>query len=51
MEFGQLLAAGVATGSGMAVVWYIVRVLVKAGRDPTRLGAWLPDCWLVGTLE
>jgi hypothetical protein len=54
MEFEQLLAAGLATGGGMAAVWYIVRVLVKAGRDPTRLGAWLPRLlagWHIGMTE
>jgi hypothetical protein len=54
MELEQLLAAGFATGGGMAAVWYIVRVLVKAGRDPTRLGAWLPRLlagWHIGLTE
>jgi hypothetical protein len=38
----------------MAAVWYVVRVLVKAGRDPTRLGAWLPRLlasWHIGMTE
>jgi hypothetical protein len=43
MEYGQLLAAAFAGGSGLAAVIYVVRVLVKAGRDPTRLGAPHPD--------
>jgi hypothetical protein len=54
MEFEQLLAAAFATGGGMATVWYIVRLLVKAGRDPTRLGAWLPRVvagWHIGMTE
>jgi hypothetical protein len=38
----------------VAAVWYIVRLLVKAGRDPTRLGAWLPRVlagWYIGLTE
>jgi hypothetical protein len=53
MEFEQLLAAALAGGSG-AAVWYIVRLLVGASRDPTRLGAWLPRVlagWYIGLTE
>jgi hypothetical protein len=54
MEYGQLLAAAFAGGSGLAAVIYVVRVLVKAGRDPTRLGAWLPRLlagWHIGMAD
>jgi hypothetical protein len=54
MELEQLLAAAFAGGSGMAAVWCIVRLLVKASRDPKRLGAWLPRVragWHIGMTE
>jgi hypothetical protein len=54
MEFEQLLAAALAGGSGVAAVWYIARLLVKASRDPKRLGAWLPRLlagWHIGMTE
>jgi hypothetical protein len=38
----------------VATVWYIVRLLVKASRDPARLGAWLPRLlagWHIGMAE
>jgi hypothetical protein len=54
MEFEQLVAGALAAGGGMAAVWYVVRVLVKAGRDPTSLGAWFPRLvagWHIGMTE
>jgi hypothetical protein len=49
----SVLAGALAGGSGTAV-WCIVRLLVKASRDPTRLGAWLPRVlagWYIGLTE
>ena len=51
MEFGELLAAGFATGSGMAAVWYVVRVLVKPVLIRRGSERGFNDCWPVGTLE